>query len=68
MSESMYIMNKPIVKNFILIGIPTIISAIGIIMTQDFLSNFKNFFFYFTIVLLILFIIFVIYYAKLDKK
>lgn len=59
--------NKPVTKNLILIGIPTIISGIGIIMTQDFLSNFKNFFFYITIVLLITFIIFVIYYAKLDK-
>lgn len=61
-------MNKPIIKNFILIGFPTIISAIGIIMTQDFLSNFKNFFFYLTIILLLLFIGFVIYYAKLDKN
>lgn len=61
-------MNKPIIKNLILIGIPTIISAIGIIMTQDFLSIFKNFFFYLTIILLLLFIWFVIYYAKLDKN
>lgn len=61
-------MNKPIIRNLILIGIPTIISGIGIIMTQDFLSNFKSFFFYLTITLLLLFIGFVIYYAKLDKN
>ena len=61
-------MNKPIVKNLILIGIPTLISAIGIIMNQPFLSGFNNLFIYITIGLLIGFIIFVIYYAKMDKN
>lgn len=61
-------MNKPVIKNIILIGIPTIISAIGIIMTSDNLSNYKDLFVFITIGLLITFIAFVIYYARIDKK
>jgi hypothetical protein len=60
-------MNKPVIKNLILIGIPTLISGLGIIMTLDFFSNFKNFFIYLTFGLLIAFIVFVIYYGKLEK-
>ena len=37
-------MNRPLIKNSILIGIPTIISAIGIIMTNDNLIKFKSLF------------------------
>lgn len=61
-------MNKPVIKNLILIGIPTFISCIGIIMTSDSLINHKDTFIFLTIGLLITFIIFVIYYARLDKK
>lgn len=60
-------MNRPIVKNLILIGIPAIISTIGIIMTQDIFSSFKDFFVFLTIGLLIALIVVVIYYGKLDK-
>lgn len=61
-------MNKPIVKNLILIGIPAIISTIGIIMTLDALSSFKDFFIFLTFALLISLIIVVIYYGKVDKN
>lgn len=61
-------MNKPVVKNIILIAIPTIISAIGIIMTSDLLANFKSLLIFSTIILLFIFIFFVIYYAIQDKK
>lgn len=61
-------MNKPVIKNLILIGIPTIISGIGIIMTSDALTKYKDIFVFVTIGLLITFIVFVIYYARLDKK
>lgn len=61
-------MNKPVIKNLILIGIPTIISGIGIIMTSNTLTKFKDIFIFITIGLLITFIVFVVYYAKLDKK
>lgn len=61
-------MNKPVIRNIILIGIPTIISGIGIIMTSDKLNNFKDLFIFITIGLLISFIVFVIYYGRLDKK
>lgn len=61
-------MNNPYVKNLILIGIPTVISAMGIIMTSDKLNKYKDAFVFLTIGLLILLIVFVIYYAKMDKK
>lgn len=61
-------MDKPVVKNLILIGIPTIISGIGIIMTSDVFAEYKDFFIFLTIGLLIAFIVFVVFYAKLDKK
>ncbi len=61
-------MNNSTVKNMILIGIPTIISALGIIMTLDILCNLKNIIIFFTIILLIIFICFVIYYSKLEKN
>lgn len=60
-------MNKPVVKNLLLIGIPTIISGIGIIMTLDILSAFKNIFVLSTIILLVVFIIIVIYYARFEN-
>ena len=52
--------NKPTIKNTILIGIPTLISGIGIIMTMDILENYKNLFIILTVLLLIIFIAFVI--------
>lgn len=61
-------MNKPTVKNSILIGIPTLISALGIIMTLDILSTYKNLFIVSTFVLLIIFIIFIIYYGKQEEE
>lgn len=61
-------MDKPVIKNLILIGIPTLISGIGIIMTSDIFKDYKDLFIFLTVGLLITFIIFVIYYARLDKK
>ena len=61
-------MNKPVIKNLVIIGIPTLISTLGIIMTIEALSVFKNFFIYLTLGLLISFIVLVIYYAKLEKN
>ncbi len=66
--EDFSTMDKPVIKNIILIGIPTIISGIGIIMTSDTLINYKDLFIFITIGLLITFIAFVIYYARLEKK
>ena len=62
------IMNKPAIKNLILIGIPTIISAIGIIMNINVFKNYQDLFIFITLGLLISFFAFVIYYARLDKK
>lgn len=59
--------NKPIIKNSILIGIPTVISGIGIIMTLDILNAHKNIFIFLTLVLLLVFIAFLIYYAKYEE-
>ena len=61
-------MNKPTIKNLILIGIPTIISALGIIMTSNNLNDFKNIFIFITICLLIVFICFIIYYSREERK
>ncbi len=61
-------MNKPVTKNLILIGIPTIISGFGIIMTSNKLDDYKNLFIFITIGLLIAFICFIIYYSKEEKK
>lgn len=61
-------LNKPIIKNAILIGIPTIISAIGIIMTLDILDNYKNLFIISTVILLIIFISFLVYYGRQEDK
>lgn len=61
-------LNKPIIKNAILIGIPTIISAFGIIMTLDILDNYKNLFIISTVILLIIFISFLVYYGKQEDK
>lgn len=61
-------LNRPIVKNSILIGIPTIISAIGIIMTLNLFSSYKNLFIIATILLLIVFIIFLVYYGKQEEE
>lgn len=59
--------NKPTIKNTILIGIPTLISGIGIIMTMDILENYKNLFIVLTVLLLIIFIAFIIYYGKQEN-
>ncbi len=56
--------NKPYIKNSILIGIPTIISALGIIMGLDILSNYKNSIIIITVILLFIFIVFLLYYSK----
>lgn len=61
-------MNRSVVKNLILIGIPTLISGIGIIMSSDIFKGYKDLFIFITLGLLITFIVFVIYYGKLDKK
>lgn len=61
-------MNKPVIKNLILIGIPTIISGFGIIMTSNELGDYKNIFIFITIGLMIAFICFIIYYSKEEKK
>lgn len=61
-------MNKPSVKNSILIGIPTIISALGIIMGLNILSSFKNLIIFGTIILLIIFILFLLYYSKQESE
>lgn len=60
-------MNTPIVKNSILIGIPTIISALGIIMGLNILSNYKNIVIAVTVFLLAIFIIFLFYYSKQER-
>lgn len=61
-------MNKPLVKNAILVGIPTIISAIGIIMALDKLKDYSNVFIIITLLLLIVFLISLYYYSKQEKS
>lgn len=61
-------MNKPLVKNLILIGIPTIISVLGIIMTLNKLDKYKNIFVVVSLILLVLLIIFLVYYSKQEKN
>lgn len=44
-------MNKPLIKNAISYGIPTIISAIGIIMALDKLKKYNYLFIFFYIII-----------------
>ena len=48
-------MNKPLIKNAILYGIPTIISAIGIIMALDKIKKYNYLFIFITLLLLLFF-------------
>lgn len=61
-------MNRPIVKNAILIGIPTIISALGIIMALDKLEKIKYIIILVTVLLLLFFLISIYYYSKQEKN
>lgn len=61
-------MNKPLVKNAILVGIPTIISAMGIIMALDKLKNYNNIFIIITLLLLTIFLFSIYYYSKQEKS
>ncbi len=62
-----HIMNKPSIKNFILIGIPTIISGLGVIMGFDVLERYKNIIIFTVCALLIIFIILLLYYSKQEQ-
>lgn len=61
-------MNKPLIKNAILIGIPTIISAMGIIMALDILKKYSTIFIVITLLLLIIFLFSLCYYSKQEKS
>lgn len=61
-------MNKPFVKNAILFGIPTIISAIGILMALDMFKKYNNLLIIFTFLLLIIFLSSLFYYSKQEKS
>lgn len=61
-------MNKPLVKNAILIGIPTIISAMGIIMALDILKKYSTIFIVITLLLLIIFLFSLCYYSRQEKS
>lgn len=61
-------MDKPAVKNIILIGIPTIISAISIIMALEKFNRYKNIFIFITVILLLFFILSLIYYSNKEKN
>ncbi len=61
-------MNKPLIKNAILIGIPTIISAMGIIMALDILKKYSIIFIVITLLLLIIFLFSLYYYSKQEKS
>lgn len=61
-------MNKPLIKNAILIGIPTIISAMGIIMALDILKKYNIIFIVITLLLLIIFLFSLFYYSKQEKS
>lgn len=60
-------MNKPLVKNAILFGIPTIISALSIIMALDKLEKHKNIVIIITLLLLAIFLVSLFYYSKQEK-
>jgi len=61
-------MNKPSIKNFILIGIPTVISGLGVIMALDILEKYKNTIIFITFILLIVFIVLLLYYSKQEVE
>lgn len=61
-------MDKPSIKNFVLIGIPTIISGLGVIMALDFLEKYKNIIIFIVFFLLIVFILLLLYYSKQEKE
>ena len=61
-------MNRPWVKNVILVGIPAIISAIGIMMALDKFKKYNNIFILITILLLIIFLASLYYYSKQEKS
>lgn len=61
-------MNKPLIKNAILYGIPTIISAIGIIMALDKLKKYNYLFIFLTLLLLSIFFLSLLYYSKQEKS
>lgn len=61
-------MDKPLIKNAILVGIPTIISAMGIIMALDKLKNYSNIFIIITLLLLIIFLFSLYYYSKKENR
>lgn len=60
--------NKSSVKNFILIGIPTIISGLGVIMALDILEKYKNMIIFIVLLLLIIFTFLLLYYSKQEKE
>ena len=60
--------NKPSVKNIILIGIPTIISGLGVIMALDILKKYKNAIIFIVLLLLLIFVAFLLYYSKQEKE
>lgn len=61
-------MNKPIIKNIILIGIPTIISTIGIIMALDKFKNYNYIFIFITLILFLFFLFSLLYYSKQETN
>lgn len=61
-------MKKPIIKNSILIGIPTIISCLGILSATDELKAYNKLLALITFLLLIVFIGFLIYYSKNEEN
>lgn len=60
-------MDKPFVKNFVLIGFPTIISAMGIIMALDKLKKYNYIFIFVMLLLLLFFLLSIYYYSKQEK-
>lgn len=61
-------MKKPIIKNLFLLGIPTIISAIGVLISIDAFSSLKSLMYFITAGLLIAYVVIVIYYGKSEKS
>ena len=62
-----FCMDKPFVKNFVLIGFPTIISAMGIIMALDKLKKYNYIFIFVMLLLLLFFLLSIYYYSKQEK-
>lgn len=61
-------MNKPIIKNSVLLGIPAIVAALGIVISSNWLPTYNGILIVFAVVITIVYIFFVFYYSGCEQK